>query len=69
MPARRVARGQERVWQGHLIVLCIDVGAFGNELVDEADQAAIRGHVERGTSILRWQGGGALVLTRSNDRS
>lgn len=38
----------------HILVLRIDVGAPGEQLVDEAELAITRGNVEGGPAILRW---------------
>jgi hypothetical protein len=40
-------------WRGHPILFGIDIGTHGEELVDEAEPAAVRCHVERGLAILR----------------
>lgn len=38
----------------HILVLRIDVGAPGEQLVDEAELAITRGNVKGGPAILRW---------------
>jgi hypothetical protein len=45
--------------QKHLVVLCVDIGAQGEELVIETKPAAPCRNVKRGSAALRWQRGGA----------
>lgn len=48
--------GRSWMWAAvkHILVLRIDVGAPGEQLVDEAELAITRGNVEGGPAILRW---------------
>jgi hypothetical protein len=41
------------------MILRVDVGAHGEELVDGAETAAIRRYVKRGLALLRWRSGSA----------
>jgi hypothetical protein len=50
---------------GHpIIILVVDVGALGEELVDEAELAVKRREVERGKAVLRSRRGKAAVFRR-----
>jgi hypothetical protein len=42
----------------HILVRRVDLGALGEELVDEAELAELRRHVEGGPAILLWGSGG-----------
>jgi hypothetical protein len=57
-----------RVWRctaiGYLIVLRVDVGAHGKELVDEAEMTFLRRKMQSGLALLRWRGRGAAAMER-----
>lgn len=46
-------------WIADLIVLRVDVGAHGQECVEDVEMALQHDHVKGGRAILRWGGGGA----------
>jgi hypothetical protein len=46
----------ERDGEKHIHKLCIDIGALGEEQVDEAEVACGRRPMEKGQAVLRWGG-------------
>jgi hypothetical protein len=58
------AQHRAKGWGKHVIVLRVDVGTLGEELVDEAELARLRRKHEGGEggeAILRWGRGEAVV--------
>jgi hypothetical protein len=54
--------------RGHQFALCVDVGALGEEHVDEIELAVFSRKVERGPATLRWPSKGVEALGRGSDK-
>jgi hypothetical protein len=55
--------------RGYLIVRRVDVSTLGEELVDEAEPAVTRRHVESCVASLRWRSGGKAAMEESGGNS